>query len=74
MRVRDISARTGVTQRTVQNILSDLERDGLLTRHRAGRRNTYEVDLDVQLVEAPIRIRDLVRLCRRDGPAAGGSA
>ena len=31
------------------NILSDLEQEGLVERHREGRRNTYQVHLDQPL-------------------------
>lgn len=44
-RLRDIAARCGLTERTVQAIIADLERDGYLLRDRAadGRRNRYAV-------------------------------
>jgi MarR family len=45
-RVRDISAAAGITDRAVQLIISDLEEAGYLTRHRAGRRNSYVINPD----------------------------
>jgi DNA-binding MarR family transcriptional regulator len=45
-RIRDISAVVGLTERTVQAIVSDLERAGYLTRTRAGRRSRYTVNHD----------------------------
>ena len=45
-RMRDLAAVTGVTERTVQGIVSDLEAAGYLTHTRVGRRNRYSVDLD----------------------------
>ena len=43
-RVRDISPIVGLTERTVQAIVADLEAAGYLTRTRAGRRNLYTVN------------------------------
>jgi hypothetical protein len=45
-RIRDISTVVGLTERTVQAIVADLEAAGYLTRDRAGRRNVYTVDPD----------------------------
>ncbi|MER5736898.1 MULTISPECIES: helix-turn-helix domain-containing protein [unclassified Streptomyces] len=46
MRLRDVAARCGVTERTVQAIVADLEEGGYLARARAsdGRRNRYRVN------------------------------
>jgi hypothetical protein len=43
MRVRDIAAHVGITERATQAILSDLAHDGYLERIRVGRRNRYKV-------------------------------
>lgn len=43
-RIRDMSAVVGLTERTVQAIVADLETAGYLTRDRAGRRNVYTVN------------------------------
>ena len=45
-RIRDISAVVGLTERTVQAIVADLEAAGYLTRTRAGRRTRYTVNHD----------------------------
>jgi DNA-binding MarR family transcriptional regulator len=45
-RIRDIAAVVGLTERTVQAIVADLERAGYLTRTRAGRRTVYAVNTD----------------------------
>jgi hypothetical protein len=45
-RVRDISAVVGLTERTVQAIMADLDAAGYITRTRAGRRTTYAVRPD----------------------------
>jgi DNA-binding MarR family transcriptional regulator len=43
-RIRDISAVVGLTERTVQAIVADLEDAGYLTRTRTGRRVRYTVN------------------------------
>lgn len=43
-RLRDIAAETGITERSAQNIVNDLEAAGYITRKRVGRRNRYIVD------------------------------
>ena len=45
-RIRDISPVVGLTERTVQAIVADLEAAGYLTRTRIGRRTRYTVDPD----------------------------
>jgi MarR family len=45
-RIRDISAVVGLTDRTVQAIVADLEAGGYLTRTRTGRRTRYTVNHD----------------------------
>jgi hypothetical protein len=45
-RIRDISAAAGLTERTVQAIVADLEAAGYLTRTRTGRRTVYAVNPD----------------------------
>jgi DNA-binding MarR family transcriptional regulator len=45
-RIRDIAAVVGLTERTVQVIVSDLEGAGYLTRTRTGRRTQYSVKRD----------------------------
>lgn len=43
-RIRDISAAAGITERTAQAIVSDLEAAGYITRTRIGRRTRYTVN------------------------------
>jgi DNA-binding MarR family transcriptional regulator len=43
VRMRDIAAAVGITERAVQVIIVDLEEAGYLTRSRVGRRNRYEL-------------------------------
>ncbi|KGN42432.1 helix-turn-helix transcriptional regulator [Knoellia aerolata] len=41
--LRDVAVRTGITERSVQQIVCDLERAGIIIRMRVGRRNRYVV-------------------------------
>jgi hypothetical protein len=45
-RLRDISPIVGLTERSVQAIVADLEAEGYLTRARVGRRTHYSVNHD----------------------------
>ena len=45
-RMRDIAAAAGITERTAQAIVADLEAAGYLTRTRTGRRVRYTVNHD----------------------------
>ncbi|WP_445183155.1 helix-turn-helix transcriptional regulator [Pseudonocardia sp. Cha107L01] len=44
--MRDLAEVVGVTERTVQAIVADLETAGYVTHTRVGRRNRYTVHLD----------------------------
>ncbi|MFI6789221.1 helix-turn-helix transcriptional regulator [Nonomuraea sp. NPDC050383] len=44
VRLRDIAASIGITERAVQGIVSDLHQAGYVTRDRIGRRNHYAID------------------------------
>jgi len=43
-RIRDLAAVVGLTERTVQVIVADLEAAGYVTRTRTGRRTRYSVN------------------------------
>jgi DNA-binding MarR family transcriptional regulator len=45
-RIRDIAAAAGITERTAQAIVADLEAAGYVTRTRTGRRVRYTVNHD----------------------------
>ena len=44
VRIRDLASAAGVTERTAQTIVTDLEHAGYITKERAGRRNVYTVN------------------------------
>lgn len=43
-RLRDLAVGAGITERSVQAIIADLEESGYVSKHRVGRRNTYRVN------------------------------
>ena len=72
LRLRDVAARVGVTERAVQRIVADLEGGGYLTRRRTGRQNVYEIDLDRPMrhsIEAHQPVRALIVLAGATPPA-----
>ncbi|MFK4068100.1 MarR family transcriptional regulator [Streptomyces sp. NPDC029674] len=74
-RIRDIAAACGVTERTVQAVVSDLESTGYLSRKREGRRTHYTVHLDGTLrhpAEVDLPVKVLLDLLPR--PVAPGEA
>jgi DNA-binding MarR family transcriptional regulator len=44
LRIRDLADAAGVTERTAQTIVTDLEHAGYIRRSREGRRNVYSVN------------------------------
>ena len=49
VRLRDVAARVGITERAVQRIVTDLEGEGYLTVSKEGRRNRYQVHYELPL-------------------------
>ncbi len=47
--VRELSAKVGITERSVQRILTDLEESGVVARSKEGRCNRYNLDLKFRL-------------------------
>jgi predicted DNA-binding transcriptional regulator len=50
MRMREIAAQVGITERAAQRIVGDLVTEGYVSRRKIGRRNEYTVN-----PEAPLR-------------------
>ena len=55
VRLRDIAARTGVTERTVYGIVTDLTEAGYVVKHKDGRRNRYQIQAHLPLPETDSR-------------------
>ena len=51
-RMYDVAEEIGIRERSVQQIVSDLERGGYLRRQRVGRRNVYSIDRSAHLRHA----------------------
>lgn len=67
LRMRDLAALVGITERAVQRIVHDLVAAGCLAVEKDGRRNRYAVDDRRPLrhpVEAHRTVRDLLLLAR----------
>ena len=53
MRLRDIAASLGITERRAHDIVNDLTEAGYVIKERDGRRNRYEVQEHLPLPEDP---------------------
>ncbi|BDM67495.1 transcriptional regulator [Streptomyces nigrescens] len=65
VRIRDIAAACGITERTVLRVVADLEEGGYLSRERRGLRTHYTVHLDGMLrhpADGHVSVRTLVSL------------
>lgn len=61
--LREVATRVGITERAVQRIIQDLERDGFIQRERVGRKNHYVILKGESLrhpIESHRRIEDLL--------------
>ena len=73
LRVRDLAASIGITERAVIRIIGELESAGVIRRRREGRRNHYEIDGDTRLrhpLEEHVRLGQLLELLK--GPPETG--
>jgi hypothetical protein len=73
-RLRDVAALVGITERSVQSIVADLEAEGYLTRIRTGRRNVYQLHPHRRFrhpAESRHRIGELLDLFVERSPVRG---
>jgi DNA-binding IclR family transcriptional regulator len=69
VRLRDIAATVGITERAAQRIVTDLVEAGYVTREREGRRNRYALDRGRHMrhpAQLDHQIGDLLDLLRFD--------
>jgi hypothetical protein len=59
VRLRDIAAGTGVTERTAYSIVTDLTEAGYVVKHKDGHRNRYQIRAHLPLPEADSRERTI---------------
>src|SRR5437763_4380814 len=74
MRLRDIAAAVGITERATHRILSELVDEGYVLRERHGRRNRYQVVSDLPLRHPLVQGRevgDLLKVLLRGAPPTG---
>ncbi len=76
VRMADIADRVGITERAVQQIVSDLVETEYLTRARVGRRNHYEINGEMPLRHLETqhrRVRELLLLLAKDASPPPGA-
>jgi predicted DNA-binding transcriptional regulator YafY len=59
VRLRDIAARTSVSERTAYGIVTDLTEAGYVVKHKDGRRNRYQIQAHLPLPETDSRERTI---------------
>ncbi len=72
IRLRDIAAAVGITERGAHKIVSELVDEGYVLRERQGRRNRYKVKPELPLRHPLVHDRevgDLLKLLRPEQPA-----
>ena len=65
VRLRDVAAQVGITERAVQGIVRNLEAAGYSRKERLGRRNTYAVEGHRAFrhpLESRVAVGDFLRL------------
>jgi hypothetical protein len=73
VRMRDIAAGLGITERATQRIVGDLVESGYVTRTREGRRNVYDVRTDLPIeIAGPrtLQVGELLEVLAAAPPAA----
>lgn len=67
LRIRDLAAKIGITERAVQRILAELEGSGAIAKSREGRRNRYAVNMSYRLrhpLESDCDLAHLLKVLR----------
>ena len=76
VRLRDIAASLGITERSAYGIVTDLAQAGYIVKQKDGRRNRYEIQAHLPLPEPTSRDRTvgevLDLLAGTDGPQPAG--
>jgi uncharacterized membrane protein len=68
IRLRDIAAAVGITERAAHRIVTELVDEGYVLKERTGRRNSYEVVSELPLRHPLVgeqRVGDLLKLLAR---------
>jgi DNA-binding IclR family transcriptional regulator len=59
VRLRDIAARVGVTERSAYGIVTDLAEAGYVVKEKDGRRNRYQIQAHLPLPDSASRERTI---------------
>jgi predicted ArsR family transcriptional regulator len=59
VRLRDIAAELGITERSAYGLVTDLAEAGYVVKQKDGRRNHYEIQMDQPLREPVARTRTI---------------
>lgn len=70
MRLRDVAATVGITERAAQRIVMELEQGGYLERERVGRRNRYRLHPEQPLRHPMDRVHQVGELLDVLAPVA----
>lgn len=62
MTAREISYDIGITERTAHKIITDLDKDGYISRFRVGVKNTYRIHPEVPIKTANSAVGQLLEL------------
>ncbi len=71
LRLKDVAATVGITERSAASIVTGLEEAGYLTKTRDGRRNSYEVHGELPLRHPQHRhhtVGELIRFLQAPAP------
>lgn len=71
LRIRDLAALVGITDRAIQRIVEQLEADDYLSHERAGRRNVYAVNRERRIDELGLSVGELLDLVARKRSESG---
>lgn len=74
VRLREIAATVGVTERAAFGIVTDLVEAGYVLKHRDGRRNRYRIQGDRPMPDAVLRQRTVSQLLALLAQAEAGSS
>ena len=59
VRLRDIAARVGITERSAYGIITDLAEAGYVVKRKDGRRNRYQIQAHLPLPDSASRERTI---------------
>ena len=77
IRLHDVAAQVGITERAAQRIVADLIEAGYIERNRVGRRNHYRINPSIELrheLQQGLEIGTFLELLQRHPASVGESA